>query len=311
MAYVSGNAADVAALTSAIISACTSNGWTATAADVVSKGDAFIKLTSDAPNDRVVCRAGLGYATGALTDPMPQDSYLDHPLSSEAWAWPLAYEIHLHGSEVYVVTNWDTDKYSFLAFGQSKITGMTGKGVWVCGTGDVSVENGGDFYWIDGGVLNGYNAGAVNDNARTGLFMLATAISWPTPGARSLGTYIHHGFTGWNGVSNDSLVITTDACRQLTMLDNPSVNPTGQTTLVPIQPVIDRGSSKVSMVADLLYARYVRLDTLNPGDVVTFGGDKWKVYPVYKRSSAVRSPVGNTQLKHSGTYGYAIRYDGP
>lgn len=313
MAYVSGSAANLAAMTAAIISACTSNGWTATAADVVSKGDAFIRLTSDAPNDRVVCRAGLGYSGGALTDPCPYDVYLDHPLLDEAWSYPLAYEINLHGSEVYVTVNWGTDKYSTLGFGQSAITGSPGKGVWVAGTAGPSGTGGlSAFSWeaLGGeyaGGIQGYNQSSVNRYGITGLFITSRYTIAVGQMGMSMGSYIHTGLTGWT--DNTTTPLGTGGTRHLTVIDNPSVNPTGQTVLVPIQPLISRGSNKFSVVADLVYARYVRLDTLNPGDIITFGADKWKVYPVYKRNATTRTPTA--AVSHSGTYGYAIRYDGP
>lgn len=311
MAYVSGSAANLAAMTSVIISACTSNGWTATAADVVSKGDAFMRITSDGTNDRVVCRAGLGYSGGALTDPCAYDVYLDHPLADEAWSYPLAYEIHVHGSEVYVIVNWGTDKYTTLGFGQSDITGGPGTGVWVAGTANPAATasyNG--FIWesLSGeyaGGIQGYNQGTNLRYAITGLFI---ASRYTTSPATSIGSYIHTGLTGWT--DNTTTPLGAGGARQLTVIDNPSVNPTGQTVLVPIQPLISRGSDKFSIVADLVYARYVRLDTLNPGDIITFGADKWKVYPVYKRNATTRTP-NNVIVPHSGTYGYAIRYDGP
>ena len=311
MAYVSGNAADLATLTAAIISACTSNGWTATAADVVSKGDAFMRITSDGANDRVVCRAGLGYSGGALTDPCAYDVYLDHPLADEAWSYPLAYEIHLHGSEVYIIVNWGTDKYSTLGFGQSGITGGPGKGVWVAGTANPSSTGASSgFFWetVGGeytGGVHSFNSSTFNRYAVTGLFI---ASRYTTTPAESIGTYVHTGLPGWT--DNTTTPLGTGGARQLTVIDNPSVNPTGQTVLVPIQPLISRGSNKFSIVADLVYARYVRLDTLNPGDIITFGADKWKVYPVYKRNATTRTPNA-ALVAHSGTYGYAIRYDGP
>ena len=305
MAYVSGTAANISALTAAIISACTSNGWTATAADVVSKGGAFIKLTADTVNDRVTCRAGLGYSGGALTDPCPIDVYVDHPLFNEAWSYPLNYEVHLHGNEVYLVVNWGVDKYTFLGFGTSPVTGIPGTGVWIAGSLSPA-SNTTTLSWTSNGVINAarFPASSVNV-ASTGLFIAIGNTSASFTGAAC---FVHHGIAGWSD-TNVFRPVTADGCRQLTLLDNPSVNPTGQTVLVPIQPFVPRGSNKMSMVADLLYARYVRLDTLNPGDIVTFGGDSWKVYPVYKRDGTTRSP--STGVTHSGTHGYAIRYDGP
>ena len=315
MAYVTGTANTIGEVTNAIISACTANGWTLTAADVISKGDAFMKLRTDAPGVKTVCRAGLGYASGALVSPCALDCYVACPLSAEPFVFPMSYHIHIHGKEVYFFVNWSIDKWTSLCFGQSGIPGGPGKGVWIAGLGfTASAYGGGSFSWngSGGSYTSGCNQGNYSPVDHTCGLGLFTQNPLAMTAGVSHGIYVHTGLPDWSDDIN--VPMTGGSTRGLTFIDNPSVNPTGQTVLVPIQPTIDRGSSKRSIVLDLVYARYVRLDTLNVGDVITLGSDRWKVYPVYKRDGSVRNgPSGFTGVtsRHSGTYGYAILYDGP
>ena len=302
MAYVTGTANTIGEVTNAIISACTANGWTLTAADVISKGDAFIKITTDATNVMVVFRAGTGYSAGALVSPCPKDCYLSKVLTSEILVFPIIYYINIKDYEVYVLCNWGTDKWTSIGFGISKIPGAPATGVWISGVGKI-VQTGGIFSWAEGCHNSGYSSSGYA--VVCGLFTRTTHNANLAASTDSGGCYVHAGFPDWTDDINGP--ITLSASRQLNYIDNPSINPTGQTVLVPIQPYIDRGSSKKSIIIDLLHARYVRLDTLNAGDIVIFGSDRWKVYPLYKRDAVNRNGVTNT----SGTFGYAIRYDGP
>lgn len=296
MAYVTGSASDISQLHSAMLAALGANGW-AVSGNIVSKGDCFVSVTVDAPNIRLVFQAGLGASGPTILDPAPSPVYFVKPTAAEAFVFPMVYHIHISGNEVYMVANWDLDKWLTVGFGQSPITGMPGKGVWVAGTAYTSIDAGGQFGWGGGSLAGNYYA-AANNNANTGLFIVSGG------NGGGAGCYVHHGLPGWSG-AGASLAKTYDACRQLTNFDNPATNATGQTILVPIQPYIERGSGKTSLVADLQAARYIRLDTLEPGDTITLGTDQWKVYPVYKKNGGARS--GGSL--HSGTYGYAIRYE--
>lgn len=314
MAYVTGTANTIASVTSAIISACASNGWTLTAADVISKGNCFIKLTTDAANSRVALRAGLGYSAGALVTPCALDCYLSALMSAEPLVFPITYSAHILNNEVYFFLNWGVDKFANISFGQSGLQGGPGTGVWISGAGFTATQGGGgDLRWItsgnDAGSFTGYYSASENHNASFGLF----AQIYGGSGSFSHGTYVHHGLPGWSDDTLTNYATTSGICRQLNFLDNPSTNPTGQAVLVPIQPFIDRGSSLKSIVLDLLNARYVRLDTINPKDIITIGPDRWMAYPMYKRDTATRlgSTGSGATARHSGTYGYAIRYDGP
>ena len=70
-----------------------------------------------------------------------------------------------------------------------------------------------------------------------------------------------------------------------------------------------RASNKVSILAKIENARYLRIDNLQPEQILTFGAEKWMVFPFHKKNSSVRD--GGTSIDHSGTFGWAIRYDGP
>jgi hypothetical protein len=48
------------------------------------------------------------------------------------------------------------------------------------------------------------------------------------------------------------------------------------------------------------HLRWVRLDYLSPGDVLTIGSDQWKVFPVIRKD-------GGTGQVNSGKYGYAYK----
>ena len=82
----------------------------------------------------------------------------------------------------------------------------------------------------------------------------------------------------------------------------------GESPLLPIQAYVWRASAKCSLVVDMRHARYLRIDNYEPGQIITLGGDSWKVYPFYRKASSARN--GGIGIDHTGTFGWAIRYDG-
>lgn len=294
MAYYTGTASSMADLLAAITSAATTNGWT-WADSILFAGNCHVRLTASA--DNIEALAGLGKSGATITSPAPYPTYLMAVASAQPIVLPLTYHIFARAEEVYCLINFSTSYYITLGFGQSNLAGAPGTGVWVSGTAYTSIAGGGGLSW-SGGSLAGNYYSAGNNDGRTGLFMVYSGDG----GAYSAGCYVHHGLTEWSGGATD-MAKTYGGIKQLNLLDNPSVGWNAQTMLVPIQPFIDRGSSKVSIVADLLHARYVRLDNLEPGDAITLGPDEWRVFPVYRKDAAARDGGGT----HSGTYGYAFR----
>ena len=60
---------------------------------------------------------------------------------------------------------------------------------------------------------------------------------------------------------------------------------------------------------DLAHCRFLRIDNYQPGDIIPLGPDRWKVAPWYRKNTAQRD--GGSNIQHTGTFGWAIRYDGP
>lgn len=300
MPYVTGSAANITQLKTALLDACSANGWTVSG-NIISKTNIALSVIDDTTNHLLTVQCGLSATGTTINTPTPMSVYVRRPLENEPFTWPMTYYIHVYAEEVYLVMNWGIDKWHTFGFGVSPIPGMPGTGTWVAGTAYTSTDAGGYLRWTDGSLQGNYFAGS-NHNASVGLFLVSG-------GAGYTGNYVYHGLTGWSD-SGTALAKTHQGSRLLTVLDNPSVNATGQTVLVPIQPWVDRTESKVSLVADLKYSRYVRLDTLNPGDIITLGSDRWKVYPVYKKNASDRTGGSSTNVLHSGTHAYAIKYDG-
>lgn len=75
---------------------------------------------------------------------------------------------------------------------------------------------------------------------------------------------------------------------------------TGRTLLIPAWLYGERTSNLSSPLGFPPHLRWVSLDYLNPGDILTLGSDQWKVFPVIRKN-------GGTGQVNSGTYGYAYK----
>lgn len=302
MAYVAGVANNMTDLLSAIIAACAANGWTQDGS-IVSRGDCHMKLT--VAGDVLTALVGLGHSGSTITTPAPGATCLRNPTTSRTLTWPMTYHIHVMGDEVYVFCNWGVDFWMQLGFGQSPVPGMPGTGVWAAGVAWTTTSG---FIWnqFSSGTLSGAYFASANNNACMGFFQ-ATGSAYGV----GVGSCVHHGLPGWS--SDSALPQCTNASLLLCAHENPATNSTGQATLAPIQPWIGLPDSKVSIVADLRHARFVRMDNLAPAEVVTIGDQQWKCYPVYRKDASARidyTQGGTYALQHSGTFGYAVRYDG-
>ena len=84
-----------------------------------------------------------------------------------------------------------------------------------------------------------------------------------------------------------------------------------EAVLIPIRAYKQRFESKISITADLVHARYTRVDNYAPGEIIAIGGQRWKIFPWYRKDSTARQGTGGWRGAHSGTLGWAIRYEGP
>ena len=117
---------------------------------------------------------------------------------------------------------------------------------------------------------------------------------------------------GWKFGSSESIPARIYAAITQPLFLNPSAW-NSEASLLPIRIVKERPSYKSSLILDCENARHFRIDNMAPGDILTLGSDKWKVFPWYRKNSSV--PTSNmappTNYNHTACLGWAIRYEGP
>lgn len=333
MAYYTGQANSHEELLLVFQNACVAEGWTLTG-NVLSKGTAHVKVEviagdSNLPKSIMISggtsqSAGVLGGVSAVTPRMGRGHK-----NAAADTWPMTYHIHIHTNpdEVYFVANWSVEYYRWLAFGVSDVPGLLGTGLWFTANAQYQYNTG----YLDSPTSWSYTMGPDNGGSgpgyysyyrNTGPFWMTISNYYNSPVA-SMGKYyqdaIHTGLNsvvgadGWAGVpttSGDNAVGRIHAIKHLKplMARQPNVwNSEG--TLLPIQVYEFAASNKSMLVLDVRNARFLRIDNYEPGQVITLGPDQWKVYPFWRKNTSERDVGSNKE--HTGTFGWAIRYDGP
>jgi len=309
MAFITGTVNSFDDLRTALLDGCTANGWTL-AGNVLSKGTCFVAVAAAAA-DRLGVQGGTGIDdTNILTGAGPRAPMMYASQSGMAITWPATYRLHVLDDEVYLVLNYGVGFYQWLAFGSSPVVGLPGTGNWYGGTFD-SVHIGGLPY------IGPQNGGGYT-NAGT-ITSCSAALFWQTSGwspGYCVNSYVHHALTdtndGWSGV--DAIDVGAKSAASAIVTVNPLMSSqpnafNGETCLLPIQPIIYVASSKTVMVATLQHSRYARIDNYAPQDILTLGEDRWCMYPWMAKNASARD--GGRAVAHTGTLGWAIRYDGP
>ena len=305
MAYYSGTAGSLSALRTALLTHAQADGWMLTG-DVLSKAGVYFQITEDATN--IKC---LGCESNAVANPAPNVVSIGRIFQRTGYttreiSFPCNYEVFGFAQEFYLVANYDVDSYQWMAFGKSTVPGLLGQGGW-CGAtlGKFSVAT-----------LGGTGPVYVTLTGGGTLFQVETtaALFWATvqnsDGARNC--WINHGIDahGWtyNGTVADAPIGIRHASPLISL--QPSVW-NSEAALLPVRCLKQRPSFKSSLIADLNNARQIRIDNLSAGDVLTIGVDKWKVFPWYRKNASSRDGGGGVGVNHTGTFGWAIRYEGP
>lgn len=304
MAYYTGAANSFAELRDALVSMCTTNGWSwNSGTEVLSKAGLFSKSLY----------VYLGYTATALRA---------HGKSTlvEGWApnavgiatntyFPITFPVTYYGfvftnpDEVFFVINCNIDFYQFVSFGQSDRWGLPGTGLWTAGT-----HNNQSTGQYASAVSIGVNYGGSGQN------FTSAAIFWDPNGStapsRNYSLHADLDAQGWwqntnNGTSTNSIGIT-DIGTLLGQLPN-SWNSEAGTQ--PIRCYKNRPEGFVSITAELANARYTRNDYYQPRQIINIGTERWMVFPFYKKDASARN--GGPGVYHSGTFAWAVRYDGP
>lgn len=207
-----------------------------------------------------------------------------------------------------MVVNYDADAYQWMAMGKSSTPGLAGQGGW-CGAsiGAFSASSSGTGPIEISSTGGGTSSFGVNYTT-AGLFWRHLGSASAT--SHAMNSWVNHGLDahGWK-FSADAFgaAIGINYMTKLLTLQ-PSVW-NSEATLLPIRCMKERPAYKSSLIADIENARHIRIDNLSPGDILVLGSDQWKVFPWYRKNIIVRD--GGTSIDHTGTFGWAIRYQGP
>lgn len=297
MAYYTGSANDMTAVRQALIDACVGESWSwNSSTDVLNKGDCFVRLAlsggylrlygrSSASSGEMAAPQQMGPFTGSSGAPLP------------SLTWPVSYELFLFEQEVYCVINYNADTYQWCAFGQSTVDGLPGTGAWVGASAD--------------GALTSYFRGIhIGNNTGTayGANFFCPALFWATANAGPGNVHSDLDGQGWwlAQSATGAQIGIKDAVPLIGILPNAW---NSEAVLLPLRAYKIRPSSKLSLVADLEHARYTRVDNYAPGEIITIGSERWKVFPWFRKNSSARN--GGSDINHTGTFGWAIRYEGP
>jgi hypothetical protein len=319
MAYYSGVANNVNDLLNALRTSAVSDGWTLTG-DVLSKGTMHVETLISYGN--LKARAGLD---GSMTSPCPWQhiGYVTKSTLSTACdlTYPCNWEFHGHAQEVYFVVNFAVDRYQFLAWGKSTVPGLPGIGTWIGATvGQVrdetdpyndSLPNPITIYADGGGANYGFASGYISAS-------LFGARYWADENGNVTPCYVHHDLDGYGWRIEPTSSTSYFPYGRLWIASPYDPGPyatmqpsawNAESALLPLRCYFRRPSGMLSLIVDCEHARLLRIDNLTPGDVLTLGSDKWKVYPWHRKNIAARN--GCWPGDHTGTFGWAIRYLGP
>lgn len=322
--YTSGSASSFSDLLTALEAFLTTvGGWAAQAGPaasgswlaqrILTKGDLVYRFVVNTAEPSFYCIGATGVGGGTTTGDSPYSVKLSSPNLAPI-VFPITYEIFWNDTpeEVYVVISYGGNKYQHLNFGESAEPSIGGTGAWLTASirGDYSIHT--DTNYSKVFLASSINAGdqyifsTPYSGLALGYFIEGSGYSYMT-------SMLHCGLegTGWKYPSGSTTVsalnqpFNTDLLMSLPSTFNEA------NVLVPIHTAVVRTDGLQTIAVSLRHARYVRIDNITPGEVITYGGDQWKVFPLYAKNVVERNGVGwATGTNHSGTLGVALRYPG-
>lgn len=285
MAFITGSAASISDLLTAIRNACTSNGWTL-AGNVLSKGTCYQRLQVSGSQLDLISGTGIDGSNNLLGAADDQSCRLGFSNSSATFAYPVDYFIHINTSpdEIYTVVRYSGSWYQFLAWGQSSHPGLSGTGNWYTGSQNATFAGSNT---VGNSV---YNSGLIVENfGAAGMFQgrqyagnrqngavdhKLDSVTWKVEGA----------WRDWYS----PFILSPNAFNS-------------RSILIPIRVYAPRTSGFVSVVLECAHSRFVNAANLSAEQIITLGSDKWKIYPWWSKNP----PLAIANCAH------AFRYDGP
>ncbi len=313
MPYQTGTASSHADLLTTLKTFVATNGWSVST-DVIYKGNVFAGMDVEGPatntyGDALTIGGGLGQSGGALTTPSPDRSTLrNRPEVGDLLnSFPVNYHIFVHTSpdQVAVFINYNSVWWQWLTFGElSKCGSYTGgqfyaaiaplmpavtPGLDACITMSAEDAQGcqpcGGLFWSGMetyGVISQEHDGSI-------IHLELDGLVWYSSGTKA--------------DASRGIVQSVGPMAPLLARSNPTWNQIG--VLLPQYLWAVRPSSKLSLLGRVAHFRLMRIDNYAPGDIITIGSDKYKVFPWLRKTTET------TTSNSSGVWGVAVEYDGP
>lgn len=309
MTYYTGTVNTLTELRSALVSACTANGWSwNSSTDVLSKTgrfigkDLFAKLQIS--GNFLTLLGQTTASSGAAPYVVKLGGTYTGVQAPKSLVFPLIYHIHIFDYEVYLRVNFNIDYWQHLGFGQSAIP-LPGTGMWVDGWAPSDTTGGpASSDCLISGTNTFYSAG---NGSAAGRFTFAVQSN--TRGAQQ-STFIHSDLDGQGWFQSYTSGVNNKGLEGMAPL--PALLPNDwnkESSLLVIKAHFMHQNNYMAPVVELEHCRGARNDYYQPGQVVNVGTERWKIYPIIKKDATVRN--GYDGSPHSGTIAQAIRYDGP
>lgn len=313
MAYITGSAANFADMKTAIYNAAVAAGYTLSN-DIISKNGCFFKLAATTQN--IILSAGTGQSGSTLTGACAQTVKIFQPTNAAAniISFPVSYEIHsfTNPDELYFIIKYNSDFYQQLSFGKSNIPGIGGTGAWFSGSsgGTVSETS------ANSSAMTGIISNTVwgTGNSAHPSYVAGFPFVYSTSGSTTYNnSFVHTNLDGigWhiNTGTTQGYIVGPHYCSSL-LASLPNLY-NQATILIPVKCVVARASGGRTIVAQPANIRHCRIDNHVPGEIITFGSEQWKLYPIYRKNNLNRNFGSiSTYPKDSGSFGMAVKYQG-
>lgn len=319
MAFYSGQASSYSELLNVLTSKSVENGWSFSDG-ILFKNESYIrpfvsnKLEQDL-GPGLVIEAGTGKSGSNLLNRCDAKIRIGKVAAITKVpepTFPCDYFLFIFETETYLIIKYEINRFMFLSFGFSE------NGTWCSGTisAGYSPIDYSDTYEVSFGMneegqtnyvsvnyqlcalagfhwQNGFNQHYNVSRCTTSFYYSKQHARWILSG-----TY-GSPFTRLGAIAGATPLIA----RQLSAWSSNSC-------LLPVQLSFIGESNKSILACEIQHARYFRVDNYEPLEIVTYGSDKWMVFPFHKKNTSQRVGATTTKVDHTGTLGWAIRYEG-
>lgn len=310
MAYYTGQCSSYQHLADILVEKCQQHGW-AWQDNILSKDDLFVKVmvqNQPASNYYGVLQHGITITGGTAQ----HGSNLVNPSNSvrlgrTVWNehnpnyFPVNYHLFVFADEVYLVMKFEVDKFYYLAFGKSHlIKGTQGNGLWLSATACNNAYYA--YSAIEHMRIMSNDGGEGGGNNRSPVAPFFNRNQWYDGWSNSI---ICHGLDNTLWSSGTSRAYATFE----PLIDRLPTAHFADSPLLPYNIYLERPENKISLITQFANARFLRIDNHEPEQIITLGHERWIVFPFYRKDLQERNGT-ITRYDHTGTFGWAIRYEG-